>query len=69
VPHLKKYLILDGHHRVLEQKHEGKKNILARVSEHVPKTYNLSSETIIISDKNYKIGGNLINFNYNIGGL
>jgi hypothetical protein len=57
VPHLKKYLILDGHHRILEQKHDGKKSILARISKHVPKTYNLSSEVINVSDKQYGYGG------------
>jgi len=57
VPELKKYLILDGHHRILEQKHEGKKRILARISFYVPKTYNLSSEAISVSDTRFKYGG------------
>jgi hypothetical protein len=59
VPHLKKYLILDGHHRILEQKHDGKKNIMARISKYVPKTHNLSSETVSVNDKKYKTGGNM----------
>ncbi|MEK6884618.1 MAG: hypothetical protein AABY22_33605, partial [Nanoarchaeota archaeon] len=70
IPFLKKYLIVDGHHRIAEQKMDGKTSIKGFVSEHVPKTYNIDENEIsLISDYDFthpnqmKKGG-VVNLNF-----
>lgn len=69
IPDLKKYLLMDGHHRVLEKKAEGIKKVKAIINKYQPKTYNLDSFYTYLQLDNLKpilkYGGPIENDNLN----
>lgn len=50
MPDEKKYIILDGHHRIIEMFMEGIKIFCCEISEYVPKTYQVNYPIVLLKN-------------------